>query len=127
MYGFGSVHGTRIMHVLDHAANNLKKDFHGVFKVDDIIGTIDEAWDIVKQVDPKKWSKTLSAGGSETVDGVTRSLRKVGGEVYESFTVDLKKVIGYEGGKLGSGADLQKLTLSVKKGTSEVITAFPAK
>lgn len=126
LYGFGSKHGTRLAHVLDHTSNNLGKKFHGVFKTDNIIGTIDEAWDKVKAVDPKKWDKSLGVGGSETVDGITRSIREVDGEIYESFIVDLKKVIGYEGGKLGSGKDLTKVLISVKKNTEEVITAFPS-
>ncbi|MCG8410670.1 MAG: hypothetical protein MI739_05220, partial [Bacteroidales bacterium] len=127
MYGLGSRHGNRLSHVLEHTFNLVKRPgLHSVFKVDDVFGTIDEAWSIVKSVDPKKWDKALQIGQSETIDGITRSLRSgPHGQVYESFKVNMKKVIGFEGGSAGSGADLKSLLISVKKGTEEVITAFP--
>jgi hypothetical protein len=46
IYGQGSKHGNRVMHVLDHATVNLKKKMHSVFNVDrsKVLRLVDEAW-----------------------------------------------------------------------------------
>ena len=128
LFGLGSKHGNRLNHVLAHTKNNANKAFHGVFSNANAILDIDAAWDIVKSIDSKKWNSGLKAGESETIEGVTRSLRKnADGSINESFLVDMGKKVGYEGGKLGTNADLSKIMIVVKKNTEEVITAFPSK
>lgn len=46
VYGRGSTHGNRILHVLDHTVANPTKPTHSLFNVDrnQVIGLIDEAW-----------------------------------------------------------------------------------
>ena len=48
-------------------------------------------------------------------------------ELRESYVIDVGKNIGYEGGKKGSGAALNKIQLVLQKNKAEVITAFPTK
>ncbi|MBX2828551.1 MAG: hypothetical protein KTR22_10315 [Flavobacteriaceae bacterium] len=108
IFKFGSKHGNRLSHVLDHTRNNLKKKKHGVFTLgDNLISTIDEAWEMAKK------------GG----DNVTKSL-SYGNDVY---IVEMGKKVGYEGGKKGSGDSLSKIKFVMKQGTQEVISIFPIK
>ena len=106
-FKFGSKHGNRLSHVLEHTANDLTKNFHGVFTVgDDLVKTLDEAYDIAKK------------GG----DNVIKTVQDNGNV---SFVVDLGRKVGFEGGKKGSGKALNKINIVVVEGTDNVITAFP--
>jgi hypothetical protein len=70
----------------------------------------------------------MPVGRSETIDGVTRELRiGEGGVVYETFKIDMGRKIGVEGGTSGTGGALNKVAISVVRGTTEVVTAFPTK
>lgn len=46
VYGQGSAHGNRVMHVMDHTAANASKPVHSVFSAprNQVIGLVDEAW-----------------------------------------------------------------------------------
>ena len=93
--------------MLEHTANDLTKNFHGVFTVgDDLVKTLDEAYDIAKK------------GG----DNVIKTVQDNGNV---SFVVDLGRKVGFEGGKKGSGKALNKINIVVVEGTDNVITAFP--
>ncbi len=122
----GSKHGNRLAHVLEHTADDLGKFKHGVFDLGDkLIENIDDAYSKVQSV---KWNKKLSVGESETIDGITRSIRKEkSGIISENYVVDMGKKVGYEGGSAGSREALNKIKISVEKGTSDVLTAFPTK
>jgi RHS repeat-associated protein len=117
----------RLAHVLEHTVNNIKKNYHGVFEAtsEGLVGLLDDAYSKVKSI---KWNTKLAVGESETVGGVTRSLRQeASGIVSENFVVDMGRKVGTEGGKKGSGEALNKVQISVVNGTSDVITAFPTK
>ncbi|SED96141.1 hypothetical protein SAMN04487765_0932 [Tenacibaculum sp. MAR_2010_89] len=106
-YNLGSREGNRLAHVGAHLSDNTKKAIHGVFTIstDDLIGTIDDAWDIVKSSGMKGKLK----------DG------------YRAFDVNLGKTIGKQGGRIGNGENLSTLRIVVIDGTSDVITAYPTK
>jgi hypothetical protein len=127
LYGIGSKEGTRIMHVIEHTQDNLSKPLHGIFKTQDVIGTIDEGWEIVQKIDKSKWNQNLKIGQSETIGDVTRALSVSGEDIVELFTINMKRPIGVSGGKLGDGSLLNKLLICVKQGTSEIKTAYPKK
>ena len=130
IFKFGSRHGNRLAHVLEHTANDLTKAKHGVFDIGDkLVETLDDAY---AKVANTKFTKQLKVGESETVGGVTKTLQEItlddgAKELRESFIVDVGKKVGYEGGKTGTGAALNKINLVLKQGSSEVITAFPTK
>ncbi len=46
VYGQGSVHGNRILHVFDHLTPNTAKPAHSIFKVqrNELLGLLDNAW-----------------------------------------------------------------------------------
>jgi hypothetical protein len=46
IYGQGSIHGNRVLHVLDHLVPNTSKSSHTLFNVDrtELVGLLDEAW-----------------------------------------------------------------------------------
>lgn len=119
----------RLSHVFEHTVDDLTKPTHGVFAVgNQIIETIEEGWSKVQAIPQFRWSQTLQVGKSETIDGVTRELRiGEGGVTYETFKIDMGRKVGLEGGINGKGDALNKISVSVVKGTTEVITAFPAK
>jgi hypothetical protein len=127
LYGIGSKQGTRMMHVIEHTKDNLTKPLHGIFKVDDIVGIIDDGWEIVQKIDKSKWNKNLKIGQSETIGDVTKTLDISGNITVELFTINMKKIIGISGGKFGDGSPLNKLLICIKQGTSEIITAYPKK
>ena len=105
-FKFGSKHGNRLSHVLEHTKNDLTKNFHGVFTVgDDLVKTLDEAYELAKK-------------GGDNVIKSTENGRT-------SFIVDLGRNIGFEGGKKGSEKALNKINIIVEEGTDNVITAFP--
>lgn len=124
VYKQGSKQGNRLSHVLEHTADNLGVDYHGIFDAssDGLIGLLDEAYSKAKSVN---WNEKLAIGESETIDGITRSIRKEkDGKISENFVVDMHRKVGTEGGKKGSGETLTKVQISVDKGTSDVRTAF---
>lgn len=107
-FKFGSKHGNRLSHVLAHTADDVKKNYHGVFDVgDELVSTLDEAWEMAK------------LGG----DNIVKTIQNGN----ESYIIDLGRRVGFEGGKKGSGETLNRINLVVKEGTSEVVTAFPIK
>lgn len=119
----------RLSHVFSHTVNDLTKPTHGVFAVgNQIIETIEEGWSRVQSVPAHRWDAAMPVGRSETIDGVTRELRiGEGGVVYETFKIDMGRKIGVEGGTSGTGGALNKVAISVVRGTTEVVTAFPTK
>ena len=102
----------RLAHVLEHAADNLAKNYHGVFTDGDkIIETLDEAWEIAND-----------ASKSNLV------AKQIGGNGNTTYIVDMQRVVGWEGGSKGTGQDLTKIMIVIKQGTeNEVVTAFPIK
>jgi filamentous hemagglutinin family protein len=95
VYGEGSVHGNRVMHVLDHAVPNPSKPVHSVFNVDrrEVIGLIDEAW------------------SARTGPGI---LQSNGNRVW---VVDMGRQVGTSG--------QTSIQIVVRDGTTQVVTAFP--
>ncbi|SHN29547.1 hypothetical protein [Chitinophaga sp. CF418] len=80
----GSKHGNRFSHFVAHFANDLKKGYHGVFKLrakETVVEFLDEAWTLAK------------AGGSK----VAKSVDLVDGRTI--YIVDMGWALGYEGGK----------------------------
>ena len=102
----------RLAYVLEHAADNLAKNYHGVFTDGDkIIETLDEAWEIAND-----------ASKSNLV------AKQIGGNGNTTYIVDMQRVVGWEGGSKGTGQDLTKIMIVIKQGTeNEVVTAFPIK
>ncbi len=100
---------TRKDHVLRHAKDIPKRDGpHGVFDGGEELAFawIDEAWQKVK----------------------TARLRPKTEEGRDVYTVSMGRRVGYLGGKTGAEKNhppLTKVFLVVRRGTSEVITAFP--
>lgn len=119
----------RLSHVFSHTVNDLTKPTHGVFAVgNQIIETIEEGWSRVQAIPAHRWDSAMPVGRSETIDGVTRELRiGEGGIVYETFKIDMGRKVGIEGGSTGKGGTLDKIAISVVRGTTEVVTAFPTK
>lgn len=102
-FKLGSRHGNRLSHVLAHTANDLSRDYHGVFELgDDLVETLDSAWDMVKQ-------------GRENVKNIGDG----------TYIIDMGKKVGYEGGKKGSGDALTKIKIVVEENTENIITAYP--
>lgn len=95
VYGEGSAHGNRVMHVLDHAAPNPSKPVHSVFNVDrrEVIGLIDEAW--LARTGPGK----LQSNGNRV------------------WVVDMGRQVGTSG--------QTSIQIVVRDGTTQVVTAFP--
>jgi filamentous hemagglutinin family protein len=95
VYGQGSAHGNRVLHVLDHTIPNPSKPVHSVFNVDrtQVIGLVDEAW--AAKVGPG----TLQANGNRV------------------WVVDMGRQVG-----TGGQTSIQ---IVVRDGTTQVITAFP--
>jgi RHS repeat-associated protein len=94
VYGPGSVHGNRVLHVLDHLSPNAGKPAHTLFKVqrNELLGLLDNAW-------AKRGSYTSHTSGNW------------------NYRIDMGRVIGY-GGETA-------VNISVRPGTSEIMTAFP--
>jgi filamentous hemagglutinin len=95
VYGQGSAHGNRVLHVLDHTIPNSSKPVHSVFNVDrtQVIGLVDEAW--AAKVGPG----TLQANGNRV------------------WVVDMGRQVG-----TGGQTSIQ---IVVRDGTTQLITAFP--
>ncbi|HVK54180.1 MAG TPA: hypothetical protein VM532_04030 [Burkholderiales bacterium] len=95
IYGQGSAHGNRVLHVLDHTVPNPSKPVHSVFNVDrsQVIGLVDEAWAA------RVGSGTLQANGNRVW------------------------VVGM-GRQVGTGGQTA-IQIVVRDGTKQVITAFP--
>ncbi|MEW8507661.1 MAG: RHS repeat-associated core domain-containing protein [Candidatus Thiodiazotropha sp.] len=95
VYGQGSIHGNRIMHVLDHAVPNPNKPVHSVFNVDrrEVLGLVDEAW--TRRIGP----------GAPQPNG------------NRTWTIDMGRVVGTAGER--------SIQLVVRDGTQKIITAFP--
>jgi RHS repeat-associated protein len=125
-FKLGSKHGNRLSHVMEHTVDDLTKKKHGVFTLgDDLLSSMDEAY---SRTQLYKWNDKLAVGQSETLGGITRTIRQEpSGLISENFVVDMGKKIGYEGGSQGSKAALNKIQISLEKGTSDVLTSFPTK
>lgn len=95
VYGQGSVHGNRVKHVLAHAAADASKPAHSVFNV---------ARNRVLGLVDEAWA----ARGSHTIHPSSGNW---------NYRVDMGRVIGTEG--------QTAINISVRPGTSEIITAFP--
>ncbi|HMR05112.1 MAG TPA: RHS repeat-associated core domain-containing protein [Polyangiaceae bacterium] len=97
VYGQGSKHGNRIKHVLDHASPTAGKNTHSVFSVD--------RREILGVLD-EAW---LKRG--------THSVHPQSGNW--NYRIDLSRRVG--------AAGETAVNISVRPGTSEVITAFPVR
>lgn len=95
VYGQGSAHGNRVMHVMDHTVANASKPVHSVFSAprNQVIGLVDEAWAA------RSGAGTLQANGNRV------------------WTVDMGRQVG-----TGGQTSVQ---IVVRDGTTEIITAFP--
>jgi RHS repeat-associated protein len=91
---------TRWEHVQKHGVNDLKKDLHGVFDQDPVL-TVQEAWYRAQRLGIK-----MDAEGT--------------------LVVPMGRRVGWEGGRLGSGGELQSVTIHTTDGT-KIITAYPSK
>jgi hypothetical protein len=97
----------RVQHVLRHATNDLSRKVHTVFFGGPraVIGVLDETW-----------SKAQTLGIQGVVQGAN-----------EKFVVPTGRAVGYLGGQSGaaqSNPALQNVVIIVRKGTSNVVTAF---
>lgn len=108
-----SSHGEhRIDHVMRHAKDSPGRHVHGYFKEngrDEILALIDEAYELVKSK-----SKRVKK------DKVEKHYRA-------AYTIDMKREIGFKGGKSGKrdgNPALRKLKLIVDNG-NQVISAYP--
>ena len=95
IYGFGSKHGNRIKHILQHLVENPNKPIHSVFSVSrsNLYPLLDDAWKMRK---------------SHIIHPTSNNW---------NYVVDLGRTIGTKGES--------KVLISVKPLTSEVITAHP--
>jgi hypothetical protein len=95
VYEQGSVHGNRVLHVLDHLSPNPTKPLHTLFNVDrtQLIGLIDEAWAA------RQGPGVLQSNGNRV------------------FDVAMGRVVG-QGGE-------QSIRIVVRNGTTKVVTAYP--
>jgi len=95
VYGQGSAHGNRVMHVMDHTVQNAAKPVHSVFDIprNQVIGLVDEAWAA------RTGKGTLQSNGNRT------------------WLVPMGRQVGTNG--------QTSIKVVVKDGTSEIITAFP--
>ncbi|XZE42763.1 RHS repeat-associated core domain-containing protein [Pirellulaceae bacterium SH467] len=91
---------TRWEHVQKHGVNNLKKDFHGVFDQDAVLTT------------QEAWYRAQRLGIKVDTDG--------------TLVVPMGRRVGYEGGKLGSGVELNSVTIHTTD-SCKIITAYPTK
>jgi len=100
---------TRKAHVLRHAKDQPNRTgSHGVFDAngDDVFKVIDEAWGLIKS----KNIRPSTEGDSQT------------------YLVPMGRKIGYLGGKNGArrkNPALRSIFIVVRKGTKDVVTAFP--
>jgi hypothetical protein len=97
VYGQGSVHGNRVLHVLDHLTPNAAgKPAHTLFNVqrNELLGLLDRAW-------ARRGSYTTHNSGNW------------------NYRIDMGRVIG-QGGETA-------VNISVRPGSSEIITAFPVR
>lgn len=86
-------------HVRRHNKNDLTKEKHGVFN-EDGVKLADEAWQLADK-----------SGLKPDANG--------------QLSVPMGRVVGHEGGSLGTGAPLNSIRISVRPGTNELITAYP--
>ncbi|MEO8499225.1 MAG: hypothetical protein ABI614_29520, partial [Planctomycetota bacterium] len=95
IYGQGSVHGNRVLHVLDHLVPNALKSTHSLFNVGrtQLIGLVDDAWRL------KSGPGILQPNGNRV------------------WIVDMGRAIGTNGERF--------IQIVVRDGTTEIITAFP--
>ena len=101
---------TRIEHVMRHAKNEPNRSgSHGVFAVskqDEVLALIDEAWALAKR-----------RGIKPSVEGNS-----------VAYTIPLGRTVGYLGGREGTRLRkpaLNSVFLVLRRGTTNVITAFP--
>lgn len=86
-------------HVQKHGVNNTNKPLHGVFDQDPVL-TVQEAW---------YRTQRLGISMDET----------------ETLVVPMGRRVGYQGGKLGTGADLPNVTIHTVDGQI-IITSYPS-
>lgn len=108
IYGPGSKEGHRLKHVMQHASDNPNKPIHGVFDGDqeEILKLIDLAYAKVKQ-------------NSRDVSNSPSGNRN-------AYTVDMKKRVGFVGGKTGKKRNhppCYKISLVLEG--DRVVTAYP--
>jgi hypothetical protein len=112
-YYVGDRGENRVDHVMRHAKDSPSRPSHGVFNgsKNDILQTIDEAYALIKS-------------NSRQVVKTTKD-REIKTRV--AYEVDMKRKIGYKGGKSGQRdghPDLSTVKLILDKG-NRVITAYP--
>ncbi len=112
IYGMGPNREHRVDHVLRHAVDDPSRPVHSVFSGDrdDVLAIIDEAYRLVKQKSPQARSQKSPDGDNRT-----------------EIVVDLKRSIGYRGGKNGAGDGHPKLSKVklILEDSNRLITAFP--
>jgi hypothetical protein len=112
IYGMGPNREHRVDHVLRHAVDDPSRPVHSVFTGDrdEVLALIDEAYRLVKQKSPQARSQKSSEGDNRTEN-----------------VIDLKRPIGYKGGKNGARdgyPQLFKIKL-ILEDSNRVVTAFP--
>ena len=102
--------GNRLKHVYLHLKPNPNKTYHGVFSdPSTVINVIDEAF-----------NETLL---TNSINVIGKTLQNNGNT---KITVELNRVIGYEGGIVNNGQSLTKIQIILKGTTNDVISAYPA-
>lgn len=105
-YGSLGLTESALSHVYRHAKNNLSKNFHGVFNIkDDIVGIVDDAY-----------KRALS--NTNVISDVVTNGRRV-------IHVQMDDVVGYLGGKLGDGSNIDRILIVLEEATNKVISAYP--
>lgn len=108
-YGPGSIDNHRLMHVMQHATDNLDKPVHGVFNVEkkEILILLDEAWEMAQKRGPPQVKKENQ--GERT-----------------TYTIDMGKTVGYVGGQVGKRKNRPKCRkIKLVLEDDYVITAYP--
>lgn len=94
---------------LKHIVPNNSKNFHGVFsEIDDVVGVVDDAY-----------GKYLN--NIDVLEDIIQS------DGRRRITINMKKDIGVESGKINTGVMLQKIRIILESADSKkIISAFPA-
>lgn len=113
-YGPDNQFGNRILHVMNHAEENLARELHGVFDsgVRGSLAVVDEGW-----------QKVLAFGSSNP--GEVRILEQKG--IRTTYEVNMHRRIGYVGGDLGNqlGRPKAEYLLIVVDNLHDIVTAYP--
>jgi hypothetical protein len=113
-YGPDNKFGNRILHVMNHAEENLARELHGVFDsgARGALAVVDEGW-----------QKVLAFGSNNP--GEVRILEQNG--IRTTYEVNMHRRIGYVGGDLGNqlGRPKAEYLLIVVDNLHDIVTAYP--